>query len=204
MRLRRARWLRLYEARRWWCCSKASEELDQTSLAWQQQLSVNRRVSSGCPRLFGPVVDLLSGTALPLNVRIVRIEWTSFGTNGTENLKDVVGSVHKIDVDCATRDADLFFRQLAEFAHELDDTHMLVSPDVAADPGHGLFVGIQKDEVPVFEPCLHVSQGTSNISREKVVFNLPELLVQYIATGRPPSAKASERYVYSVVQRFMA
>ena len=86
-----------------------------------------------------------------LNIGIVRIEWTSLGTDGTENLEDVVGPLQKIEIDCGTSDADLFFGQLAVIAHELDEANFLISPDVASKSGHGLFVGVQKDEVPVFE-----------------------------------------------------
>jgi hypothetical protein len=192
------------EAGRKWCCPEASMGPDHTSLARRRRSSANYRISSRCRSPFGPAVDLLNGTALLLNTRIIRIEGTYFGTNGTEDLEDVVGSLDEIEVDGAAGDADLFFCQLAEIAHELEDTNVLVSPDVAPKSGHGLFVGVQKDEVPVFESCLHVRQETSTFSRERLFFNLPELLVQYMATGSPPSANASERYVYSVVQRFMA
>lgn len=104
----------------------------------------------------GIITCRVRGRALLLGVRTVRIKWAGLGTNGAKNLEDIVHSLQPIQVECATGDADLFLGQLVVVAHELDEAEFLIAPNIASKPGDRLFVGVQEDEVPVFESCMNV------------------------------------------------
>lgn len=73
---------------------------------------------------------------------IVRIERPSLGTNSPKDLEDIVDALQPIEVNRHTGDADFLLGELVVIAHELDEAQFFVAPDVAAEAGDGLFVGV--------------------------------------------------------------
>jgi hypothetical protein len=82
--------------------------------------------------------------------RLRLINRPNLASNSTEDLEDIVHAQQRIIVDREASDANLLFRLCGVVAYEFEEAQLGDGPDIAAKPGHGLFVRVQQDEVPVF------------------------------------------------------
>jgi hypothetical protein len=98
-------------------------------------------------------IRLLSRHVLHLNVRVVRIrlDGPSLGSDSSKDLEDIVHAQQPVVVDGEAGNANFLFGLCGKIAHKLEEAQFCHCPDVAVESGHGLFVGVQQDEVPVFE-----------------------------------------------------